>query len=238
MTRPLFRAAALALLAVPLGACLCRPPLDERVRDAERENQALRFRLDASEQAAKASRDYAAELASGGPTTPLFSMYYTPTDVQSMGRRTLPYTIPAKDFDKRLQGNIIVERIDKVEYLPGNRMKARIFLKGRGMRFTGQVPDFAKGQVKSFMEGIEAGVTAELDVTLTWSGSQVRALARATKTTLHRNSNASHEGQLRDQMNARALKNPLIFDVAILGTPARLQRMLITGNHLVLTYQP
>lgn len=236
------RSLSLALtvaLSFTLSACCCKQKPEDRARDLERENANLRFQVDASKQAAKAARDYAEELGAGGTGAPVFSMVYAPRDLQRMASDVFPYQIPAKDFDKRMTGNIVVERIENVQFHPGNRLTCTLHMKGRNVRFTGKVPAAYKEHVRRFQEGIEAGVIVELDVSVVMRGaSAVEAKSRATKTTLKKNSSDMYERELQDQINNRALKNPLRFDVGIEGTPAKLKRVLLTGNHLVLGYTP
>lgn len=236
------RSLSLALLVAAsftLSACCCKQKPEDRARDLERENVNLRFQVDASKQAAKAARDYAAELNAGGTGAPVFSMYYTPKDLARMASDVFPYRIPAKDFDKRMTGTILVERIENVQFHAGNRLTCTLHLKGQNVRFTGKVPSAYKEHVRRFQEGIEAGVIVELDVALVMRGSSaVESKARATKTTLKKNSSDMYERELQDQINNRALKKPLRFEVGIEGTPAKLKRVLLTANHLVLGYTP
>jgi hypothetical protein len=125
-----------------------------------------------------------------------------------------------------------------VTFHAGNKLTARLHLKGQGVRFTGKVPDIAKAQVKSFTDGIAAGVVTELDATLSLKGNTIEAMAHANSCKLKRNSNPSHERELCDQMNQKALRNALRFDVSIEGSTAKVKRVVLTQNHLVISYQP
>lgn len=232
------RTLLLVVLSFFVSACCCRPSVESQVRAMERENALLRFQVDATEQANQAARDYAAELAAGGNGEPLFSMYYSPGDLVRLGHVVFPYQIPARDFNSKLTGNIVVERIEAVQFLPGNKMTLRMHLKGQGVRYTGDVPDIAKAQVKSFQDGIAAGVVTNLDATLSLKGNTIEVMAHANDCKLKRNSNPSHERELCEQMNQKALRTPLRFDVSIEGNPARVKRVVLTQNHLVVSYQP
>ena len=236
MRRPTFALAA--VLSVAASACCCRPPLEDRVRAAERENARLKFEVDATEKANAGARDYVKELETGGKGGPSYALYFAPSDLEKFARSSVPYRIPAKSFNKQLQGTIVVERVYGFTFLPGNRLTCKMDLRGQNIRFTGNVPDFAKGQVKDFIEGVESGVVADLEVALTFRGQKVRALAVATQTKLQKNSNASNEKRLTDEMNRRALKDPVDFDVRIHGYAANLESLVVTGNHLVIGYRP
>lgn len=229
------RFAVMAAAALSLPACCCRGSVEDRVNAAQRENARLKFEVDATEKANEATRDYTKEIGGAGPA---YALYFTERDLEQFARKAVPYRIDAKTLNKDLQGTIIVERVYDFSFHPGNTMKARMDLRGQNIRFTGSVPDFAKKQVSDFIEGVEAGVIADLDITLTTSGTSVRALAVCTNTKLKRNSNASNEGRLRDEMNKRALRDPVNFDLRITGYPARLERVTVTGNHLVIGYRP
>lgn len=223
-------------LAVSLAGCCCKGSIEDRVNAAQRENSRLKFEVDATEKANAGMRDYATELANG--TGPAYALYYAPGDLNNFARKGVPYRIPAQSFNSQLKGTIIVERVYDFVFQPGNRMTCKMDLRGQNIEFTGKVPDFAKKQVKDFIEGVEAGVVADLDVSLSVSGARVRALAQCTATKMKRNSSSSNEGRLRDEMNKRALKDPIDFDVRIGGYTARMERVLVTGNHLVIGYRP
>lgn len=231
-----------ALLAVPaalallLSGCCCKGSLEDRVNAAQRENSRLKFEVDATEKANSGMRDYTAEIAAG--TGPAYALYYAPSDLTAFARKAVPYRIPAKSFNSQLKGTIVVDRVYDFEYHEGNRMTCKMDMRGQNIEFTGSVPDFAKKQVKDFIEGVEAGVVADLDVSLSFSGSRVRALAQCTNTKMKKNSSSSNEGRLKDEMNKRALRDPVDFEVRIAGYNARLERVVVTGNHLVIGYRP
>jgi hypothetical protein len=44
-------------------------------------------------------------------------------------------------------------------------------------------------------------------------------------------------GELLNAMNQRAFNRPLIFDMSIPGGGQAPRRLLVTGNHVVVTYQ-
>lgn len=224
-------------LSLFVAACCCKPKLEDRVRNLEAENKRLRFEVDATEKANEAHRDYLAEL-SGNQPQPFFAIYYSENDLAQLARQSVPYRIPARSFNSKLQGTITVERVYDFKFLAGNKMTCKMDLRGRGIKYTGDVPDFAKGMVKDFIEGVESGVIADLDVTISLQGQRLKALAQATKTKLKKNSNDSNESRLRDEMNKRALKDPFDVDLRISGYTQRVERVVVTGNHLVVGYVP
>ena len=231
------RIGVLALVSIATAACCCRPKIEDRVRNMEAENKRLKFELDATEQANKGSRDYIAELGSPG-AEPYMALHFSQAELQQLAQRALPYRIPAKTFNKQLEGTIVVEKLSAFDYKAGNQLTCKMELQGVNIKYKGKVPDMAKGMVRDFIEGVEAGVTADLHVSLTLVGTRVRALAHATNVKMKKNGSDSNEGRLRDEMNARAFKDPLDVDVRIEGYPARIERMILTQNHLVIGYVP
>lgn len=229
------RIAAAAALCLSLSACCCRGSVQDRVNAAEREHSRLKFEVDATEKANDAMRDYTKEIGGSGPA---YALYFTDKDLEQFARKAVPYRIDAKTLNKDLQGTIVVDRVYDFTFQPGNRLTAKMDLRGQNIRFTGSVPDFAKKQVADFIDGVEAGVIADLDITLTTSGTTLRALAECTGTKLKKNSNASNENRLKDEMNKRALRDPVNFDLRVTGYPVRMDRVMVTGNHLVIGYRP
>lgn len=229
----------LAAVSLAVSACCCRPPLADRVKALERENDRLKFEVDATEKANAASRDYATELESGGAATPMFAMYYSQTDLDTFARKkTLPYRMDASKFNRQLKGQIVVDRIHSFQFLPGNKLRCKMEFHGVNIQYTGNVPNAYKAELKRFVDGVEAGVIADVDVSLALKGRKIEALAVATATKLKKNSKPMFENELRDQMNRRAFKDPLEFDMKVEKTTARLTRVLVTGNHIVVTYAP
>jgi hypothetical protein len=121
-----------------------------------------------------------------------------------------------------------------VRLQPGNLLTASLHLRGEGVRYTGSVPGLFKKEVERFQQGVARGVVAEVEVRLWLEGSKLFAQAEARRARLLAHGNANHESMLREQMNERALRSPLVLDVAREGqAPAWL---VLTGNHLVLGY--
>ncbi len=232
-------ALGLAALATFAAGCCCQPPLEERVRRLERENERLRFEIDATEQALSAARDYEAELEKGGGRLePLYSLYLADSDLASMARQSLPYRVPAREFDRNLDGEIVVERLDGFGLHAGNRLTCRLHFRGRNVEYKGSVPSAFKEHVRRFTEGIEAGAVVDLVVFLSREKGKVRVLSEARGAKLLKNSDPRYEGELVKAMNRRALREPLVLDLHIARRSAKLTRLLVTGNHVVVGYEP
>jgi outer membrane murein-binding lipoprotein Lpp len=221
-------------VAVLLAGCAADPRV--RVKQLEDEQRSLNMAVQAVDQSVQASSAYAAEIASPGQAGPTFSVYFTPAMLEQLSTQTLPYRVAAKEFHSKLDGEIIFERLSNFRFISRNRVQCQAFLRGVNVRYTGSVPSFAKGQVKDFQKAIAEGVMAELVVQLTLDGNVVRAKAEATSARLVSKRDGSAESTLRDEMNKRALRTPLNFDMTIAGSSAVPRRLMVTGNHVVVTY--
>lgn len=224
---------AVALLA---GACCCQPPLQQKVANLEAENTQLRFQLDATKKANEASRDYAAELASGHPKEPLFSMYYTPLDLNTMAANAVPYRIDAREFNNQLSGTVVIDHVTNFALQPGNRLTCKLHLHGERIEYHGNVPGAYQKMVEDFKAGIAAGVIADMDVSLTNNGNMVQAMPHVVQTRMLRNSTPTFESNLRDQMNQQAFRSPISFNVTVAGKSVLVKRLLVTGNHVIVGY--
>jgi hypothetical protein len=227
---------ALAALGVAalLGGCAADPRI--RVKQLEDEQRSLEMARQASEQTLQASSSYAAELSAPGQGGPTFSLYFTPAMLEQLASQMLPYRMPGREFHSKLEGEIVVEKLSNFRFLSRNRLVCQAFLRGVNVRYTGQVPSFAKGQVKDFQNAITNGALADLEVQLTLDGNFLRAKAQATSARLVSKRDGTAEGMLQDEMNKRALRTPLNFDMTIAGSGASPRRLIVTGNHVVVTY--
>jgi hypothetical protein len=230
------RLALAALLgAALLGGCAVDPRI--RARQLEDEQRSLTAAVQAADQAVQAATSYAAEVSAPGQAGPTFSLYFTPAMLEQLSSQMLPYRAPARDFHGKLTGEIIVERLSGLRFLSRNRLMGTLHLRGVNVRYTGAVPGFAKKQVQEFQAAIAKGAVADLEVQLTLEGNVVRARAKALSARLVSKRDGNAEGMLRDEMNKRALRGALSFDMSIAGSSAAPRRLIVTGNHVVVTYQ-
>ncbi len=234
-TRSSFRLVLAALGATALlGGCAADPRV--RVKQLEDEQRSLTMAVQAADQSVQASSAYAAELASPGQAGPAFSLYFTPAMLEQLSSQTLPYRMPGREFNSKLEGEIVVEKLSGFRFISRNRVLCQAFLRGVNIRYTGSVPSFAKKQVQDFQNAITNGVLADLEVQLTLDGSILHAKAQATSARLVSKRDPSAESTLQDEMNKRALRTPLNFDMTIAGSSAVPRRLMVTGNHVVVTY--
>lgn len=217
-----------------LGGCAADPRI--RVQQLEDEQRSLNMAIQAADQTIQGSSAYKAELASPGQGGPSFSMYFTPAVLEQLSSQSLPYRMQGKEFNSKLQGEIVLEKLSGFRFLSRNRLVCQAFLRGVNVRYTGSVPSFAKKQVQDFQNAIANGVLADLEVQLTLEGNILHAKAQATSARLVSKRDPSAEGTLRDEMNNRALRSPLNFDMTIAGSGSVPRRLMVTGNHVVVTY--
>ena len=232
------RSAAWGLLgaAALLGGCAADPRA--RMKSLQDENRQLTREVQAADQSVQATAAYLAELQSPAKAGGAFSLYFTPQSLERMATQMVPYRMPGRDFNSKLQGDIIVERVTDFQFLSRNRLRCKAHMRGEKLKYTGSVPSFAKGQVKEFEQAVTKGAIADLEVQLTLDGTRVLARAEATDIRLKAKRDSSAESRLQSEMNKRALRLPLVFDMAIQGSAAMPRRVLVTGNHVVVTYAP
>lgn len=206
-----------------------------RLSRAEQRNRELSAAILAADQAVQPVAAYAAELSAPQNARGVFNMYYSPASLEQMFAQAVPYQMTGKDFHSKLTGNIIVDRISDFRFTSRNRMTCKLTLRAENVRYTGDVPAIAKSRVADFVKAVNSGGVADLEVQLTLRGNQVHAQARATNVKLRQKT--SDEGELISAMNERAFNRPLIFDMSIPGSSQVPRRLLVTGNHVVVTYQ-
>ena len=225
------------VLVLLLGAgCATNPAT--RMRQAEKENLRLTRELEETERALQSVNAYTEELRSPGKAGRSFHMYFTPASLEQLVSRMLPMRMAARNFHRQLEGEVIVERLSDVRFGPLDTLTCRVLLRGENVRYTGSVPKAYQGEVRKFQAGVEAGVEADFVVELSMEETSLVARARATRTKLKAHSSSMGEDMLREQMNERVLRSPFAFDLTIPGGNAVPRRMVLTANHLVVTYAP
>jgi hypothetical protein len=230
------RLVLVALTAAALASGCAVDPRT-RVKYLEDEQRRLNTAVQAADQSIQASAAYATELSSPGQAGAGFSMYYTPAMLEQLATQMVPYRMSGREFNSKLQGEIVIERLSDFRFISRNRVLCRATLRGENIRYTGKVPSFAKGQVVAFQNAIANGAVADLEVQLSLEGPMLRAKAEAVSVQLAKR-DASSESRLQDEMNKRALRTPVIFDMSIAGSSATPRRVMVTGNHVVITYAP
>lgn len=226
----------LASAAALLSGCTVDPRY--RMKSLEDENRELTRKVQLADQAVQASAAYAAEVQAPAKAGGAFSLYFTPESLERMAAQAVPHRIPGKDFNSKLKGEIIVERLSDFRFLSRNRLSCKAHMRGENVRYTGSVPSFAKGQVKEFEQAVTKGAIADLEVRLELDGPHVLARAQATSIRLKAKRDSSAESRLQDEMNKKALRLPLVFDMTIQGSGSVPRRLTVTGNHVVVTYNP
>jgi hypothetical protein len=233
------RALSLGLLVVwaALGSG-CGTSAAARLRSAEQDNRLLTEEQQQLDRALQSVSRYTEGLRSPGKAGRAFSMYYTPAALEQMAAQVLPMRMPARSFDQKLLGEVIIERISDVRFGPLNTLTCRAEMRGDNIRYNGSVPKAYQAEVRKFQSGVAAGVVADLVVELSVGGDNtLMARAHASRTKLKAHSNSQAEGMLRNAMNERVLRLPFVFDLTLPsgGVP---RGMVLTVNHLVVAYAP
>jgi hypothetical protein len=209
-----------------------------RARYAQQEHERLTRELQQVEQRLQAPSSYVEELRAPAKAGKSFSVYWSPASLEQMVRQLLPMRMAARNFHRDLEGEVIVENLSNVRFGPNNRLTCQVVMRGENIRYTGKVPKGYEGEIRKFQQGVAAGVVADMEAELSLEAPALVAKARAMQTRLKANSSSTAESTLRDQMNDRTLRSPFAFDLTLQGSPATPRRMVLTGNHLVVTYSP
>ena len=234
------RLLAFAVLLFVSGCC-CKPDVGTQIKTFRRANALLEAEIAAADQVKSAKEQYEKMLSGGSSSQEIFAMFYSENELRRFATDILPMKIPAQDFDKKMRGDIIIERVALVEFLPGNRIRTTAHIRGQNLDYTGNIPDAAKEHVKRFKAGIREGAVVTLESVLVLESGikRINAHTRCTNAKLKKNSTSLYENQLRDGMNGRALRKPMKVDVSISGrTSAKPTHLLVTGNHLIVFYRP
>ncbi len=226
----------LALLATAalLGSG-CSLDAATRLKFAEQRTRELTASLTAAEQAVQPASAYIAELSSPQNARGSFSMYYSAAAIEQMAAQVVPYRMTGKDFHHQLAGEIIAERLSDVRFDSRNRLTAKLHLKSQGVRYTGTLPPGHADDLKGLEKAIASGGYADLEIQLTLDGSRLLAQVHARNLTFR--TKAKYVNDVRNKMNERAFNRPFIFDMSIAGSSQVPRRLLVTGNHVVVTYQ-
>lgn len=231
------RLGLVALWALVGAGCAADPAT--RMRQAETENQRLTRELEDMNRALQSTQSYTEELRSPGKAGRSFTLYYSPAALEQLASQLLPLRMSARNFHNQLEGDVIVERISDIRFGPLNTLTCRAELRGENIRYTGSVPKAYQNDVRKFQAGVAAGVVADFVVQLSLgSDNTLLARAHASRTKLKANSSSQTEGMLRQQMNERVLRTPFAFDLTLQGGSAPPRRMVLTANHLAVTYVP
>ncbi len=226
-------------VAVLLLGAGCAADPATRLRLAERDHQTLTREREASTRAVESVRAYAAELRSPGASGRSFSLYASPAAVEQMAAQLFPMRLAARSFHNQLTGEVIIERLSGVRFGPDNTLTCVVEMRGENIRYTGKVPKAYQTDVNRFQSGVAAGVVADMVVELSLGADgALSARAQATRTRLKANSNATSEGMLRSEMNERALRLPFVFELTPPAGGVLPRRMVLTAQHLVVTYTP
>ncbi len=227
------KALAPALIALCLA---CGGGQAARAAAMRDQNAKLKSQIAVADESARVGQAYADQLTGAAGAPPL-SLVYTPADVQQMAAAVLPYKMSAKSFNSQLAGEIHVEQITDIRLHPGNRLTCRVHYRGVGIRVLASVPAPYQAEVKRFIDGVQAGVVSELEVTLNTSGNVVIARATAKRSALKKNRDSGNEARLTRELNDRVLRKGLAFDVGITGAAQKVFGVTTTQSHVVVVYR-
>lgn len=227
------RALLAALCGLALACGVSQQTVDALQRDVQREKADL--------QAAKGSAQpldaYARGLASGTFPAPMSFVYLSPNDLMRAMTEYFPYRIPARDLLGDASGEIDVRAVSQPQLQSRNRMRMRLSFDGRNVQVR-NVPSLYAGEVRKAMDGLQAGVDADLEATLVYYPQTRAASVRAVcvDVNLRRNNDPSYRAEIKRYINDRMLDRPVQIGIPPLnGMPA--EAVFLTGDHVVLQYR-
>jgi hypothetical protein len=223
-----------ALLCVAVLGCALDPAT--RLRYAQQEQQRIAREMEGVDRQLQAQQAYLESLRNPGQAPRSFSMYYSPAALEQLASRLMPIRMPAREFHPQASGTIIIERLYDIRFVGPSKLTCKLFMRGENVGYTGSVPSSYAGQIRMFQQGVAAGVDVDLDVQLTLEGTTLGARAQATDTRLRANRGSRGESMLQSEMNKRALRASLLFDLNIPGSPLPPRHVVVTPNNLVVTY--
>lgn len=223
-----------ALLCVAVLGCALDPAT--RIRYAQQEQQRIAREMEGVDRQLQAQQAYLEALRNPGQVGRSFNMYYSAAGLEQMAAQLMPVRMSAREFHPQVTGTIIVERLYDIRFVGPNKLTCKLFMRGEDVSYTGKVPSSYAGEIRKFQQGVAAGVDVDLDVQLTLEGTTLGARAQATDTRLQANKGSAGEGMLQSEMNKRALRVSLLFDLNIPGSPLPPRNVVVTPNNLVVTY--
>jgi hypothetical protein len=226
-----------AVIAAALVLQACAPNSQARMKELRAQETELTRSMSGSQRYLEGAQAYVAELSGAQPSAGV-SVYFTAPMLEQLAAQALPYELPGREFHGKLQGQIRIEKLTGFRFLSGNRLRCRALLRGINVRYAGSVPSFAKKQADDFVSAFNSGgAWADLEVELSLDGTRLVTRGQALSTQLVTRRDSMAEGMMRDEMNNRAFRKLLAFDVTD-PSGAKPRRVLVTGNHVVLTYAP
>lgn len=223
-----------ALLGVAVLGCAVDPAT--RLRSAQQEQQRIAREMEGVDRQLQAQQAYLEALRNPGQAARSFSMHYSPAALEQMAARLMPLRLSAREFHPQVTGTIVIERLSDVRFVGPNKLTCKLFMRGEQVSYTGKVPSSYAGEIRKFQQGVAAGVDVDLDVQLTLEGTTLGARAQATNTRLRANAGSYGESMLQSEMNKRALRVSLLFDLTVPGSPLPPRHVVVTPNNLVVTY--
>lgn len=224
------RHALLVIAGVGLG---CGSAATSQLRSVTEDNRSIKNDLDSINGAVNGSRAFVADAATGNPNA--LYLQYSAADLQNMAARMVPYTIPARDIDSQMTGEIIVERVSDFAFAPGNQLGCKLHLRGNNVKYTGFVPAGYQAQLKAYQSAMANGWIADLAVELFLNASSLSARANTTRVQFKGPADRSMESRVKQAMNERALKGAIFIDVALPGWQP--QHVFLTSTHAMVGYR-
>ncbi|MBM4371691.1 MAG: hypothetical protein FJ098_08560 [Deltaproteobacteria bacterium] len=225
------RAPGLLLLSLlALQAC-SGPTLQEQVKALEAENAQKRARIKTLKGAAARLGEYADALESGALGNGTYILL-DPEDILAAGKQAfLKYDLPAGKVNPQIQGTFTVTDLRAVSTLPGGKLRFELLIKGRNVKVKASIPASHK---KKFTEGVQAGIVAEVVVSLEVSREgAVIAKPRATDVKLLKHNDSLYTDNIKGALNKKYKQDRHVIPVKA-GAGRKAVAVFTTRHHVVI----
>jgi hypothetical protein len=134
-------------------------------------------------------------------------------DLEKSLRDAMPLSFPAARLDKRIKGTVRIEKVHDIR-MDKNKVFLRISGRGKKLKITKKIPSMYKKIVKQFIQGLEAGMTMNVEGTLlVGKKNQLRFDGITTDVSLKKNNKEFYRNQIKDAANRRIFDEPHVIRV-------------------------
>ena len=227
-------AITLAVLALLVG---CSNAITkDSVKAMKREVKYAKQDAYSAKKSVKPLKDYIAALGKGGVKEGVYLMV-TPADIKKMGTKAfIPYTFSAKELSSKFSGKFVTKKIMNVGMSHSNKLKIRLFLKGKKIGIH-EKSALYKSHIPKIKAALHAGVIVDLVVNINLSPKThgIVARVRCTKVQLKKHNKDLYRNNIKKAINSKMKNKKYRMSLGKVPglTPAEL---FTTGHHVVVHY--
>ena len=225
----------LILAALLVSGCAFQVT-EATVKRQKRDNHFLKQEIHGAKQSMRPLQDYVAALEKGQMPHDGFFLMISPKDVTHWGRKAyLPYAFPAKSIHNKISGTFTTKNINNVRFLHSNRLAFRMYLRGRkiGVHYKG---DMYKPHIKKIKAGLQAGMAADVVVSLSLKGGKLVARPKCVDINLRKHNSSTYRSNIKSAINKRFSKTKYVINLPSKSGLSP-KYLLTTKNHVIVAYR-